>query len=55
MNKAAKTRLLGGLILLFNLWLIGEYNITGFPVLLLTVVFAVVYEFLIVKTLCKKD
>lgn len=52
MSKAAKLRLIGGCILLFNLWLIGEYKIEGIAVLFLTVVFAVAYELLVVKTLC---
>jgi hypothetical protein len=48
-KKATKLRLFGGLVLLFNLWLIGQYNLEGIPVLLLTVGFAVGYEFLVVR------
>lgn len=54
MKTATKLRLFGGVILLFNLWLIGEYNLSGFPVILLTVVFAVAYELLVVHTLASK-
>ena len=49
MKKTTKLRLIGGGILLFNLWLIGAYNLEGIPVLLLTVVFAVGYEYLVVR------
>lgn len=44
MNAKAKLRWLGGGIIIFNLWLIGQYSITGFPVLLLTVGVAVAVE-----------
>lgn len=49
MKKTTKLRMIGGVILLFNLWLIGEYRLEGIPVLLLTFGFAVGYEFLIVR------
>jgi hypothetical protein len=55
MSARTKLRIFGGIILLFNLWAIGEYNIQGFPVLLMTVVFAVFYEFIVVRLLCGKD
>lgn len=41
--------LIGAAILLFNLWLIGNFNISGLPVLLLTFGFAAGYEFLVVR------
>ena len=49
MTKTTKLRLIGGLVLLFNLWLIGNYNLEGIPVLLLTFGFAVGYEYLVVR------
>ena len=36
MRKATWLRLGGGAIILFNLWLIGQYKIEGIAVLLLT-------------------
>lgn len=55
MNTVTKLRLFGGAVLLFNLWLIGEYRLEGVPVLLLTVGFAVAYEFLVVRTIGKGE
>ena len=49
MNTRTKLRLLGGAILLFNLWLIGRYSIEGLPVLLMTFGFAVAYEYVVVR------
>ena len=49
MTKATKLRLVGGAILLFNLWLIGQFKISGIAVLLLTIGFAVGFEFLVVR------
>lgn len=49
MKTRAKLRLLGGAILLFNLWLIGHYSIEGLPVLLMTFGFAAVYEYVVVR------
>lgn len=49
MKKTTKLRLIGGGILLFNLWLIGHYGLEGIPVLLLTLGFAVGYEYLVVR------
>ena len=48
MKKTTKLRLIGGAVLLFNLWLIGQYRLEGIPVLLLTIGFAVGYELLVV-------
>lgn len=50
MKKTTKLRLIGGAILLFFLVLIGQYNISGIPALLLTFGFAAVWEFLVVRT-----
>jgi len=55
MKKRTKLRLLGGVILFFNLWLIGNYNLQGVPVLLLTFGFAIIYEYLIVRPLTKNS
>ncbi|HQS32937.1 MAG: hypothetical protein B7X59_01555 [Polaromonas sp. 39-63-203] len=55
MKKSTKLRLFGGTVLLFNLWLIGQYNLSGIPVLLLTVCFAVGYEFLVVRPASKDE
>jgi hypothetical protein len=48
-NNRTKLRLLGGAVLLFNLWLIGYYSIEGFPVLLMTFGFAIAYEYIVVR------
>lgn len=55
MKKSTKLRLFGGAVLLFNLWLIGHYNLEGLPVLLLTFGFAIGYEMLVVRTASKVD
>ena len=49
MKKTTQLRLFGAAVLLMNLWLIGEYNLTGLPVLLMTVGFAVFFEILVVR------
>lgn len=51
MKKKTQLRLIGGLILLFNFWLIGTYDLQGIPVLLLTFGFAAGYEYLVVRPL----
>lgn len=51
MKKKTQLRLVGGLILLFNFWLIGTYDLQGIPVLLLTFGFAACYEYLVVRPL----
>jgi hypothetical protein len=53
MKKTTKLRLMGGGVLLFNLWLIGHYNLDGIPVLLLTIGFAGGYEYLVVRPASK--
>ena len=55
MKKSTKLRLFGGAVLLFNLWLIGQYNLEGVPVLLLTFGFAIAYELLVVRPISKSD
>lgn len=55
MKTTTKLRLFGGMALLFNLWLIGEYNLHGVPVFLLTAGFAVVFEFLVVKPIASAE
>ncbi len=55
MKKTTKLRLVGSVVLLFNLWLIGQYNLSGIPVLLLTLGFAVGYEFLVVRPATKDE
>ena len=55
MQKTTKLRLIGGAVLLFNLWLIGRYNLQGMSVLLLTFGFALGYEFLVVRPSKPKD
>ena len=49
MKPRTKLRLLGGAVLLFNLWLIGHYSIEGIPVLLMTFGFAIAYEYIVVR------
>ena len=49
MKTSTKLRLFGGVVLVFNLWLIGAYALQGIPVLLLTFGFAIGYEFLVVR------
>jgi hypothetical protein len=49
MKKTTQLRLIGAVILLFNFWLIGEYDLQGIPVLLLTFGFAAGYEYLVVR------
>ncbi len=49
MKRSTKLRLLGGAILVFNLCLIGRYNLSGIPVLLLTFGFAIGFEYLVIR------
>ena len=55
MKKSTKLRLFGGVVLLFNLWLIGQYKLEGIVVLLLTFGFAIGYEFLVVRPVSNSD
>lgn len=49
MSKATRLRWIGGGVLFVNLWIIGAYNLTGLPVLLLTFGFAIFYELVVVR------
>ena len=42
-------RILGGLIILFNLVIIGENNIEGIAILLMTLGVALIFEFVLIK------
>ena len=53
MKKTTKLRLIGGVVLLFNAWLIGRYSLEGVPVLMLTFGFAAGYEYLVVRPASK--
>lgn len=55
MKTSTSLRLVGGAVLLFNLWAIGNYNISGFPVLLMTFGFAIVYELVVVRLASKNS
>ena len=55
MKKSTKLRWAGLGILLFNLWLIGNFGISGIAVLLLTFGFAAGFEFLVVRPVARKD
>ena len=46
----SKLRWFGAAVLVFNLWLIGRYNVTGIPTLLMTFGFAIAYEFFVVRS-----
>ena len=45
----------GGAVILFNLWLIGQYNLEGIAVLLMTFGFAIGYELLVVRPVAKSE
>ena len=49
MKKSTKLRVFGGAVILFNLWLIGQYHLEGIAVLLMTLGFAIGYELLVVR------
>lgn len=53
MKKTTKLHLIGGCVLLFNLWLVGNYNLGGIPAFLLTFGFAAGYEYLVVRPASK--
>lgn len=55
MKTSTLLRIVGGVVLLFNLWVIGNYNISGFPVLLMTFGFAIVYELVVVRLASKNS
>ena len=43
-------RILGGIIILFNLWLIGHYQLEGLMILVLTAGVALFFEFVVVRS-----
>ena len=53
MKTSTKLRIFGGVVLLFNLWLIGRYDLKGTTALLLTLGFAIGYEFFVVRPIAK--
>ena len=53
MKKSTILRLFGGVILLFNLGLIGHYDLQGIPVLLLTFGFAIGFEYIVIRPAIK--
>jgi hypothetical protein len=55
MKKSTKLRLFGGAVILFNLWLIGQYNLEGVAVLLLTFGFAIGYELVVVRPVAQSE
>jgi hypothetical protein len=55
LNPSTVARLIGGCIIVFNLWLIGRYRLDGVLVLVLTVGVAAAFELLIVRPLKKGE
>lgn len=55
MKPRTTARLVGGAIILFNLWLVGHYRIEGVMVLVLTFGVAVAFELLIVRSLANDE
>ena len=55
MKKSTKLRLFGGAVVLFNLWLIGQYKLEGIAVLVLTLGFAIGYELVVVRPIAKSE
>jgi len=55
MKKSTKLRLFGGAVILFNLWLIGQYRLEGVAAILLTFGFAIGYELVVVRPAVKAD
>lgn len=49
MGKIIKLRLVGAAILLFNLWMVGRFNMHGPAVAVLTIGFVIAYERFIVR------
>lgn len=54
MKRTTKLRMVGGLVLLFNLWLAGAYNISGVPLVLMTFGVALIFEYGVVRPLSKQ-
>lgn len=55
MQKKLWLRSIGAVVLLFNLWLIGHYDLRGAPVFVLTFGFAIAFEFLVVRPIAKDE
>lgn len=55
MKKSTRMRLFGAVVILFNLWLIGRYNLEGVAVLLLTFGFAIGYELMVVRPVARAE
>lgn len=55
MKTSTKLRLFGAVIVLFNLWMAGNYNIGVIPLLVLTFGFAAGFEILVVRPAAKKE
>lgn len=49
MSRTLRLRLVGGAIFLFNLWLVGRFNIEGPAVGVITIGFVVAYEYFVVR------
>lgn len=49
MSKIIKLRLVGAAILLFNLWMVGRFNMHGPAVAVITIGFVIAYERFIVR------
>lgn len=55
MKTTTKLRVFGAAVLIFNLWLIGHYNLSGVVVLVLTFGFAVAFELFVVRPFAKRE
>ena len=55
MKRTTKLRIIGSVILLFNLTLCGHYGIEGIALLLMTFGFAIGFEYLVVKPSIKAE
>jgi hypothetical protein len=55
MQTKLKLRIFGGVVLLFNLWLIWRYDLQGVTLLILTFGFAIGYEFVVVRSMANLE
>ncbi|MCG7865852.1 MAG: hypothetical protein JAY74_05690 [Candidatus Thiodiazotropha taylori] len=55
MKKSTKLRLFGATVLFINLWLIGRYNLQGIPVIILTLGFAIGFEYFVVRRVTREN
>lgn len=55
MKPHVTRRWVGACIYLVMLWSIGEYNLSGLPVLLMGIVFPIMYEILVVRPAQQKE